>query len=172
MTVANNRDLSRNRRPQEGESGLGRFRVARIGRFVSHGMVSDVHSFGYRCPRAYSVLPWLADVSPGKSTLDQTDPARTVSNDVSVQEALDDLKARQINSSLVTNERGELLGTVSKDQVNRKVGGLGHDPETEVVQAQVEPSKAECFEDQTVAEAKDLMLDAKVDEIVVVTRAK
>lgn len=98
--------------------------------------------------------------------------AKTVLNDDSVKRALDEMKTRQTDSSLVTNRNGELLGTVSKEQMNRKVGGLGHDPETEVVQAQLEPAKAECFEDQTMAEARHIMLEAKVAEIAVVRRAK
>lgn len=98
--------------------------------------------------------------------------AKTVLNDDSVKDALDEMKTRQTDSSLVINRHGELLGTVSKDRMHRKVGGLGHDPETEVVQAQLEPTKAECFEDQTLAEARHLMLDAKVTEIAVVRRAK
>ena len=38
--------------------------------------------------------------------------------------------------------------------MNRKVGGLGHDPKTEPVEAQVEKNNFYCFEDQTVAEAE------------------
>jgi CBS domain-containing protein len=36
----------------------------------------------------------------------------------------------------------------------------------------LEPTKVECFEDETLAEAKRLMLDAKVTEIAVVRHAK
>jgi CBS domain-containing protein len=75
-------------------------------------------------------------------------------------------------SALVTNQRGELLGTVSSNEMNRKVGGLGHDPKTEPVEAQVEKNNVYCFEDQTVAEAEQIMCDANVAEVPVVTREK
>ena len=67
-------------------------------------------------------------------------PAKTVLSkvSVSVQTALDEMQALGIDSALVTNQGGELLGTVSSNEMNRKVGGLGHDPKTETVEAQVE----------------------------------
>src|SRR5207248_9890313 len=40
------------------------------------------------------------------------------------------------------------------------------------VQAQMERNNADCFEDQTVAEAEQIMLDANVAEAPVVTREK
>jgi CBS domain-containing protein len=82
------------------------------------------------------------------------------------------MQAREIDSALVTNQHGELLGTVSSNEMNRKVGGLGHDPMTEPVEAQVEKNNVYCFEDQTVAEAEEIMCDAKVAEVPVVTREK
>ena len=45
--------------------------------------------------------------------------------------------------------------------MNRKVGGLGHDPKTEPVEAQVEKKTVYCFVDQTVAEAEEIMLRRK-----------
>ena len=105
---------------------------------------------------------------------DVIEPAKTVLGEVSVsvQAALDEMQARGIDSALVTNQRGELLGTVSSNEMNRKVGGLGHDPKTEPVEAQVEKNNVYCFEDQTVAEAEQFMCDAKVAEVPVVTREK
>ena len=94
------------------------------------------------------------------------------SGKVSAQTALDEMQAREIDSALVTNQRGELLGTVSSNEMNRKVGGLGHDPKTEPVDAQVEKKNVYCFEDQTVAQAEQIMCDAKVAEVPVVTREK
>ena len=101
-------------------------------------------------------------------------PAKTVLGkvSVSVQTALDEMQARGIDSALVTNQRGELLGTASSNEMNRRVGGLGHDPKTEPVEAQVEKNNVYCFEDQTVAEAEQIMCDAKVAEVPVVTREK
>ena len=82
------------------------------------------------------------------------------------------MQARAIDSSPVTDERGELLGTVSKNKMNREVGGLGHDPKTEPVEAHIEKNSAYCFEDQTIAEAEQIMLKAKVGEVPVVTHEK
>ena len=52
------------------------------------------------------------------------------------------------------------------------MGGWGHDPKTEPVEAQVEKNNVYCFEDQTVAEAEQIMCDANVAEVPVVTREK
>jgi CBS domain-containing protein len=105
---------------------------------------------------------------------DIIEPAKTVLGkvSVSVQTALDEMQARGIDSALVTDQRGELLGTVSSNEMNQKVGGLGHDPKTEPVEAQVEKNNVYCFEDQTIAEAEQIMCDAKVAEVPVVTREK
>ena len=99
-------------------------------------------------------------------------PAKSIFNKVSVKAALDEMQARAIGSSPVIDQRGELLGTVSKDKMNRKAGGLGHDPKTEPVEAYMEKDNPYCFEDQTVAEAEQMMLNAKFAEVPVVTREK
>ena len=69
---------------------------------------------------------------------DVTEPAKAVLGKVSAQSALNEMQARGVDSALVTNPRGELLGTVSSNEINRKVGGLWHDPKAEPVEAQVE----------------------------------
>ena len=109
------------------------------------------------------------DVRPVKDIIA---PMKTVLGKVSVQAALDEMQARGIDSALVTDQRGELLGAVSSNEMNQKVGGLGHDPKTEPVKTQVEKNNVYCFEDQTIAEAEQIMLDAKVAEVPVVTREK
>jgi IMP dehydrogenase len=109
------------------------------------------------------------DVRPVKDIIA---PMKSVLGKVSVQAALDEMRARGIDSALVTDQRGELLGAVSSNEMNQKVGGLGHDPKTERVETQVEKNNVYCFEDQTVAEAEQIMLDAKVAEVPVVTREK
>ena len=93
------------------------------------------------------------DANPNaRPVKDIIEPAKAVLGkvSVSVQTALDEMQARGIDSALVTNQHGELLGTVSSNEMNRKVGGLGHDPKTEPVEAQVEKNNFYCFEDQTV----------------------
>ena len=109
------------------------------------------------------------DARPVKDIIE---PAKTVLGEVSVQTALDEMQTRGIDSALVTNQRGELLGTASSNEMNRKVGGLGHDPKTEPVEAHIKKNSVYCFEHQTVAEAEQMMLNAKVGEIPVVTREK
>ena len=109
------------------------------------------------------------DARPVKDIIE---PAKTVQGEVSVQTALDEMQARGIDSALITNQRGELLGTVSSNEMNQKVGGLGHDPKTEPVEAQLKKDNVYCFEDQTVAEAEQIMCDANVAEVAVVTREK
>jgi hypothetical protein len=52
--------------------------------------------------------------------------------------ALEELQAWAMDSSPVIDQRGELLGTVSKNKMNRKVGGFGHDPKTEPLEAHIE----------------------------------
>src|SRR5207253_5609619 len=90
----------------------------------------------------------------------------------SVKAALDEMEARAMDSSPVIDQRGELLGTVSKNKMNREVGGFGHDPKTEPVEAHIDRNNPYCFEDQTVAAAEQIMLKAKVGEVFVVTREK
>ena len=99
-------------------------------------------------------------------------PAKSISNQVSVKAALDEMQERAIDSSPVIDQRGELLGTLSKNKMNRNVGGLGHDPKTEPVEAHIEKDNVYCFEDQTIAEAEQMMLNAKIGEVHVVTREK
>jgi signal-transduction protein with cAMP-binding, CBS, and nucleotidyltransferase domain len=110
--------------------------------------------------------------SKARTVKDIIEPAKSISNEVSVKTALDEMHARAIDSSPVIDQRGELLGTVSKNKMNRNVGGLGHDPKTEPVEAHIEKNSAYCFEDQTIAEAEQMMLNAKIGEVFVVTREK
>ena len=107
-----------------------------------------------------------------RTVKDIIEPAKSISNQVSVRAALDQMQARAIDSSPVIDQRGELLGILSKNKMNRNVGGFGHDPKTEPVEAHIEKNNACCFEDQTIAEAEQMMLNAKLDEVFVVTREK
>ena len=110
--------------------------------------------------------------SKARTVKDIIEPAKSISNKVSVKAALDEMRARANDSSPVIDQRGELLGTVSKNKMNRNVGGLGHDPKTEPVEAHIEKNSAYCFEDQTISEVEQMMLNAKVGEVLVVTREK
>ena len=107
-----------------------------------------------------------------RTVKDIIEPAESIFNKASVKTALDEMQARATDSSSVIDQRGELLGTVSKNKMNREVGGFGHDPKTEPVEAHIEKNNPYCFDDQTVAEAEQMMLNAKVGEVFVVTREK
>lgn len=104
-----------------------------------------------------------------RSVKEITTPAKSVLSDASVESALVDMQGRGVDSSSVVDQGGALLGSVSKDGMDRNVGGFGHDPKTEQVESQLEKSAATCFDDQSVSEAKQIMLDAHVGEISVVT---
>ena len=107
-----------------------------------------------------------------RTVKDITEPAESIFNKVSVKVALDEMQARAMDSSPVIDQRGEFLGAVSKNKMNREVGGFGHDPKTEPLEAHMERNNPYCFEDQTVAAAEQIMLEAKVGEVFVVTREK
>src|SRR4029453_15859056 len=109
------------------------------------------------------------DARPVKDIIE---PAKTVLGEVSVQTALDEMQARGRGSALVTNQTGALLVSLSDKETKQKGGGVGHDPKKKSVEAQVETNIDYCFEDQTVAEAEQIMCDAKVAELPVVTREK
>src|SRR3984893_7892348 len=106
------------------------------------------------------------DAKPVKEIVE---PATAVRSDVSVEAALEEMRAHGDESSAVTDQDGKLLGSVSKNQMNRKVGGFGHDPHTVPVEPQVDKDVACCFENQTIGEAEKVMLAAKVDDGPVVT---
>ena len=100
------------------------------------------------------------------------EPAESIPSNVSVNDAVEEMRAQQTDSSLVTNKSGKLLGNVSREEMNRNVGGFGHDPKTASVKEQVETNKADCFEDQTIAEAKQIMHDSNIAEVPVITRER
>src|SRR5205823_7782344 len=114
---------------------------------------------------------WSANFE-ARTVKDIIEPAESIFNKASVEAALDEMQARAVNSSPVIDQRGELLGTVSKNKMNREVGGFGHDPKKEPVEAHIEKNNSYCFDDQTVAAAEQMMLNAKVGEVLVVTRGK
>jgi predicted transcriptional regulator len=82
------------------------------------------------------------------------------------------MQAQATDSSPVVDQCGEFLGILWKNKMNRNVGGFGHDPKTEPVEAYIEKNNAYCFEDQTIADAVQMMLNAKLGEVFVVTREK
>jgi CBS domain-containing protein len=98
--------------------------------------------------------------------------AKTLSPETSVQEACDQLRSEKIASSPVTDQKGQLIGTVSESELNRKVGGFGHDPKIELTQTEVNQEAIYCFEDETLAEAERLMHFSNLSQLPVLTREK
>jgi IMP dehydrogenase len=96
--------------------------------------------------------------------------AKSLGPEASVQEACDELRSEGISSSPVTDKNGQLLGTVSEPELNRKVGGLGHDPKIELAQTELNQETVYCFEDQTIAEAENLMRARNLNQLPVLTR--
>ncbi|HEX9271637.1 MAG TPA: hypothetical protein VGA01_05410 [Candidatus Binatia bacterium] len=70
---------------------------------------------------------WSANLE-ARIIKDIIEPAKSIFNKGSVKAALEEMQARAIDSSPVIDQRGELLGTVSKNQMNRKVVGSGTIP--------------------------------------------
>jgi CBS domain-containing protein len=101
------------------------------------------------------------------------EPTTSVGTRASVKSALDEMETQATDSSPVTDQEGKLVGSVSKDQMNRGVGGCGHDPETSPLEPEVEKEGAPyCFEDETIGQAEKVMREAKVDEVSVVSEEK
>jgi CBS-domain-containing membrane protein len=98
--------------------------------------------------------------------------AKALSPETSVQEACDQLRSEKITSSPVTDQKGQLIGTVSQSELNRKVGGFGHDPKIELTQTGLNQETVYCFEDETLAEAQRLMQVNNLIQLPVLTREK
>jgi CBS domain-containing protein len=98
--------------------------------------------------------------------------AKTLGPEASVQEACDELRSEGMTSSPGTDKDGQLLGTVSESELNRKVGGFGHDPKIELAQTELNQETVYCFEDQTIAEAEKLMREGKLSQLPVLSREK
>jgi CBS domain-containing protein len=98
--------------------------------------------------------------------------AKTLGPEASVQEACNELRSEGMTSSPVTDKDGQLLGTVSASELDRKVGGFGHDPQIELAQTGLNQETVYCFEDQTIAEAEKLMREGNLRQLPVLTREK
>jgi CBS-domain-containing membrane protein len=98
--------------------------------------------------------------------------AKTLRPETSVQEACHQLRSEKITSSPVADQNGQLIGTVSESELNRKVGGFGHDPKIELTHAELNQETVYYFEDQTLAEAERLMHLSNLTQLPVLTREK
>lgn len=109
------------------------------------------------------------DNTPVKEIVEST---ISLPNALSVQAALNEMRAQGAQASPVTEPDGKLLGSVCETKINRQVGGRGHDPKTEPVEPQIDKNAAHCCEDQPIADAEKMMREANVEEVSVVNRDK
>ena len=101
------------------------------------------------------------------------EPSACLETKGSVESALAELKTQGSDSAPVTDPEGTLVGNVTKHQMNRGVGGRGHDPKTSLVEPEVKKEGAPyCYENETIAKAQEVMRTVKVDEVCVVSEEK
>jgi len=105
-----------------------------------------------------------------KQVKEIVEPTIAVPSEATVNVAIDEMAAQKADSAPVIDEGSKLLGIVSRDGLNRKVGGLGHDPKSFPVEPEINKNNAFCFSDQKIAEAEELMRNEKVREVPVVDR--
>ena len=105
-----------------------------------------------------------------KQVKEIVEPTISVPNQAKVNVAIDEMAAQKADSAPVIDEESKLLGTVSKDGLNRKVGGLGHDPKAFPVESEINKEGAYCFSDHKIDDAEELMRKKEVEEVPVVDR--
>ena len=105
-----------------------------------------------------------------KQVKEIVEPTIAGPSEATVNVVIDEMAAQNADSAPVIDEESKLLGTVSREELNRKVGGLGHDPKSFPVELEIKENNALCFSDQKIAEAEELMQNEKVEEVPVVNR--
>jgi CBS domain-containing protein len=103
-----------------------------------------------------------------KQVKEIVEPTTAVTSETTVDVAIDEMGAQKLDSAPVIDEESKLLGTVSREELNRKIGGRGHDPKSFSLESETNTNNAFCFSDQTIAEAEELMRSEKVGEVPVV----
>ena len=87
----------------------------------------------------------------------------------SVKEASE--KMRSLKTDELPVASGDrLVGTVVGKDSDRKAAGFGHDPATTPVQGIMVKQKHYCFEEQSVDEARDIMLKYQLKHLPVVDK--
>jgi predicted transcriptional regulator len=105
-----------------------------------------------------------------KQVKEIVEPTIAVPSEAKVNVAIDEMAAQKADSAPVIDKHSKLLGTVLRDELNRRVGGLGHDPKSFSVEPEINKNHAFCFSDQKVDEAEELMRNEEVEEVPVVNR--
>lgn len=112
-----------------------------------------------------------AEGDVGKKKVEEiVEPTTAVPGEATVNTAIKEMAAQKADSVPVIDKESKLLGTVSRQGLNRKVGGRGHDPKSSPVEPEINKNDAFCFGDQKIDEAEELMRNEKVRELPVVNR--
>jgi predicted transcriptional regulator len=85
-----------------------------------------------------------------KQVKEIVEPTIAVPSEATVNVVIDEMAAQKADSAPVIDEESKLLGTVSREELNRKVGGLGHDPKSFPVEPEINKNNALCFSDQKI----------------------
>src|SRR5260370_7578764 len=91
--------------------------------------------------------------------------AKTLRPEASVQEACDELRSEGMTWSPVTDKNGHLLGTGSESELNRKVGGFGHEPKIELARTGLKRKTVYCFKDQSIPEPQKLIRPVNLPQL-------
>ena len=105
-----------------------------------------------------------------KEVKEIVEPTIAVTSETTVNVAVEEMAAEKLDSAPVIDDESKLLGTVSREELNHKVGGRGHDPKCFSVEPQINKNNALCFSDQKIDEAEELMRTEKIGEVPIVNR--
>ena len=98
-----------------------------------------------------------------------SDEPKALQKGSSVKEASEKMRSLKTDELPVASG-DQLVGTVVGKDSDRKAAGFGHDPATTPVQGIMAKQKHYCFEDQSVDEARDIMLTNKLKHLPVVDK--
>ena len=99
-------------------------------------------------------------------TCDEPKPLQKGSSVKEASEKMRSLKTDEL--PVASGDR--LVGTVVGKDSDRKAAGFGHDPATTPVQGIMAKQKHYCFEDQSVDEAREIMLKYQLKHLPVVDK--
>lgn len=109
----------------------------------------------------------------GKPVKEIAEGAVSLETTASVKSAVDHLDTHGLEAAPVTDREGTLVGKISKDRMIRGVGGRGHDPQTTLLEPEVEKeAEPYCYEHEPIAKAEEVMHQVKADAISVVSEEK
>ena len=117
--------------------------------------------------------PNTKEVVEGKPVKEITERAVSLETKASAKSAVDHLETHGLEAAPVTDPEGTLVGKISKDRMIHGVSGRGHDPKTTPVEPEVEKEgEPYCYEHEPIAKAEEVMREARVDALSVVSEEK